>query len=33
MVLFYQNLKTEYDKIFGDCLHLGGAYGAPVRCS
>lgn len=23
---FYQNLKTEYDKIFGDCLHLGGAY-------
>lgn len=26
MVLFYQNLKTEYDKIFGDCLHLVGAY-------
>ena len=26
MVLFYQNLKTEYDKIFGDCFHLGGAY-------
>lgn len=26
MVLFYQNLKTEYDKIFGDCLHLGCAY-------
>lgn len=26
MVLFYQNLKTEYDKICGDCLHLGGAY-------
>lgn len=26
MVLFYQNLKTEYDKIIGDCLYLGGAY-------
>lgn len=26
MVLFYQKLKTEYDKIFEDCLHLGGTY-------
>lgn len=26
MVPFFLYLKTEYDKMFEDCLHLGGPY-------